>query len=438
MLQKYTPYISIPRFSIPIDYIPPRGADFFSFAVAKVDSSFYFQLECEDHIVQLSRAPAPPPTGRRMADFSPEWYKIVYSTLLQGDVEVRDESRDTELKLFIWAYLYSVANERVHIWRGLREEMDQLTRPFFAAHLPSVYADSPGLLNFVSTKALTAASALVSAFTIMMSTDEHEPPPSSSNSTSALDSASFSHAGDLDDDAKLSVLYRRRNHIEVSDSCCVIISVDGALTTGKVITSVAGGTKKDVDVAVEAAKETYKKSWGLRCPGAQRGRYLSKLADLVEMSALETLKVGMPFMVAKNNDLTSMIAVLRYYAGWADKIHGKVTEGQIVSSNFPMVIPIAHGEFRTSLSDNVDELEGQLDCIVDDHGPLKLSLQRISIRRANFENIRFSGVSTTVTVPCFTVKISPRIRGPRNPSSALQQRLHMGSSTSAQLSQNRS
>ncbi len=62
------------------------------------------------------------------------------------------------------------------------------------------------------------------------------------------------------------------------------------------------------------------------------------------MSALETLNVGMygspfqviyklnelpigkPFMVAKNNDLTSMIAVLRYYAGWADKIHGKVIE----------------------------------------------------------------------------------------------------------------
>ncbi|KAK0433209.1 hypothetical protein EV421DRAFT_1910356 [Armillaria borealis] len=76
------------------------------------------------------------------------------------------------------------------------------------------------------------------------------------------------------------------------------------------------------------------------------------------MSALETLNVGKPFTVAKNNDLTSMIAVLRHYAGWADKIYGKVTEGHIVPWNFPMVIPIAHGEFRTSLSDNLDELEG--------------------------------------------------------------------------------
>ncbi|KAK0235386.1 hypothetical protein EDD85DRAFT_792228 [Armillaria nabsnona] len=254
-------------------------------------------------------------------------------------------SRDTELELFIWACLYSVANERAHIWRGLREEMDQLTRPFFAAHLPSAYTDSPGLvLNFISSKALTAASALVSAFTIMTSIDEHESPLSSSNSSSALDSTSFSHAGDLDDDAKLSVLYRR----------CVIISVDGALSlrrfnapllgqdhpvgheyspnsyaspTGKTITSFAEGTKKDAHVAVKAAKEAYKKPWGLRCPGTQRGRYLSKLPDLVEqniveMSVLE-LNVGKPFMAAKNNDPTSMIAVLRYYAGWADKIHGK-------------------------------------------------------------------------------------------------------------------
>ncbi|KAK0235389.1 aldehyde dehydrogenase [Armillaria nabsnona] len=130
--------------------------------------------------------------------------------------------------------------------------------------------------------------------------------------------------------------------------------------TAKVITSVAGGTKKDVDIAVKAAKEAYKKSWGLKCPGAQRGRYLSKLADLVEqnideMAALETLNVGKPFKVARNNDLTNMIAVLRYYAGWADKIHGKVIEtneekfnytrhepygvvGQIVPWNFPMLM----------------------------------------------------------------------------------------------------
>lgn len=130
--------------------------------------------------------------------------------------------------------------------------------------------------------------------------------------------------------------------------------------TGETITAVAGGTKKDVDIAVKAAKEAYKTSWGLKCPGPQRGRLLSKLADLVEqhadeLAALETLNVGKPFTAAKNVDVTSTVEVLRYFAGWADKIHGKVIEtnedklsytrhepygvvGQIIPWNFPMLM----------------------------------------------------------------------------------------------------
>ncbi|KAK0443708.1 aldehyde dehydrogenase [Desarmillaria tabescens] len=130
--------------------------------------------------------------------------------------------------------------------------------------------------------------------------------------------------------------------------------------TGKTITSVAGGTKKDVDIAVKAAKEAYKTSWGLKCPGARRGRLLSKLADLIEqhadeLAALETLNVGKPFTAAKNVDVAGTVDVLRYFAGWADKIQGKVIEtsedklsytrhepygvvGQIVPWNFPMLM----------------------------------------------------------------------------------------------------
>ncbi|PBK71256.1 hypothetical protein ARMSODRAFT_1017170 [Armillaria solidipes] len=143
--------------------------------------------------------------------------------------------------------------------------------------------------------------------------DEHEPLPSSSNSSSTLGSASLSHVGGLGDDAKLSVLYRRRNHIEVSDS------VDPSLVLchhpcgwsfeseppGKPSHPSPGAPRKTSMSRSKPPKEAYKKSWGL---GAQRGRYLSKLADLVEqnideMSALETLNVGKPFTVAKNNDL---------------------------------------------------------------------------------------------------------------------------------------
>ncbi|KAG2140396.1 putative 1-pyrroline-5-carboxylate dehydrogenase [Suillus cothurnatus] len=82
---------------------------------------------------------------------------------------------------------------------------------------------------------------------------------------------------------------------------------------GKVITSVAA------------------ERWGLKVPGTQRGRILNKLADLIqanadEFSALEVLNVGKTFNAARNADIPGSIAVLRYYAGWADKIQGKTIE----------------------------------------------------------------------------------------------------------------
>ncbi|KAG6877313.1 hypothetical protein C0992_010294 [Termitomyces sp. T32_za158] len=67
--------------------------------------------------------------------------------------------------------------------------------------------------------------------------------------------------------------------------------------TGKVITSVAAGSSKDVDIAVDVAKKAYKSSWGLKVPGTMRGKLLHKLADLLEsniteFAALESLNVG--------------------------------------------------------------------------------------------------------------------------------------------------
>ena len=123
------------------------------------------------------------------------------------------------------------------------------------------------------------------------------------------------------------------------------------------ITSVSEGTAKDVDRAVAAAKRAYNTSWGLKVPGTERGKLLSKLVHLMEakadtLSALEALDNGKTFSWAKNIDVTFSIETLRYYAGWADKIHGQVIEtneqrltytrhepigvvGQIIPWNFP-------------------------------------------------------------------------------------------------------
>ncbi|KAG0697387.1 putative 1-pyrroline-5-carboxylate dehydrogenase [Suillus ampliporus] len=126
---------------------------------------------------------------------------------------------------------------------------------------------------------------------------------------------------------------------------------------GKVITSVAAGTAADIEIAAQAARKAYKERWGLKVPGAQRGRMLNKLADLLEantneFAALEALDVGKTFAAARR-DVGGSVAVLRYYAGWADKIHGKTIEttekkmaytrhepigvvGAIIPWNFPL------------------------------------------------------------------------------------------------------
>jgi len=100
---------------------------------------------------------------------------------------------------------------------------------------------------------------------------------------------------------------------------------------GQVITKVAAATKKDIDLAVEAARKAYKTSWGLKVPAYDRGRCLSKLADLVEerkdeFAALEALDAGKSFNNVKSMEIDFVIQVLRYYAGWADKVSGKTME----------------------------------------------------------------------------------------------------------------
>jgi aldehyde dehydrogenase (NAD+) len=59
----------------------------------------------------------------------------------------------------------------------------------------------------------------------------------------------------------------------------------------------------------------------------ERSRIMNKFADLLEanvdeLAALESLDNGKPFSVSKAADFALSIKCIRYYAGWADKIHG--------------------------------------------------------------------------------------------------------------------
>jgi aldehyde dehydrogenase (NAD+) len=130
--------------------------------------------------------------------------------------------------------------------------------------------------------------------------------------------------------------------------------------TEEVIAQVAEGDSADVDLAVAAARDALETGPWSRMDARDRGRLMNKLADLIEeeagsLAALETLDNGKPVRDAKAADLPLTIDALRYYAGYADKIHGQTIPvrgnyftytrrepvgvvGQIIPWNFPMLM----------------------------------------------------------------------------------------------------
>jgi len=131
--------------------------------------------------------------------------------------------------------------------------------------------------------------------------------------------------------------------------------------TGEVICRVQEGDKADVEKAVKAARAAFKLGSVWRTMDAsKRGNLMNKLADLMErdrvyLASLESLDNGKPFNDAFNIDLSLTIKCIRYYAGWADKTHGKTVPidgsflsytrhepvgvcGQIIPWNFPLLM----------------------------------------------------------------------------------------------------
>ena len=99
--------------------------------------------------------------------------------------------------------------------------------------------------------------------------------------------------------------------------------------TEEVICTVSSAKSADVDLAVEAALRAFEIGSEWRTMDASlRGELLYRLADLMErdreeLARLETLDNGKPYGDSFNVDLALSIKCLRYYSGWADKLHGK-------------------------------------------------------------------------------------------------------------------
>jgi aldehyde dehydrogenase (NAD+) len=132
--------------------------------------------------------------------------------------------------------------------------------------------------------------------------------------------------------------------------------------TGEVLTQIAAASSEDVDRAVAAARKAFDDRSGpwRKMSASERGRLIWRLADLLEknideFAELETLDNGKPIFESRYVDMPMVIDVLRYYAGWATKIHGETTNtfetaftytlrepvgvvGMIVPWNFPLLL----------------------------------------------------------------------------------------------------
>ena len=130
--------------------------------------------------------------------------------------------------------------------------------------------------------------------------------------------------------------------------------------TEEVLANVAEGDAADIDLAVKAARRAFEDGEWSRMDARDRSACMNRLADLIEadleeLAALETLDNGKPISDSRAADLPLTIDCLRYYAGWADKIHGDTIPvrgdfftytrreptgvvGQIIPWNFPLLM----------------------------------------------------------------------------------------------------
>lgn len=98
---------------------------------------------------------------------------------------------------------------------------------------------------------------------------------------------------------------------------------------GKIVGRVGAASAQDVDRAVVAARCAFESGPWPAMSGAQRGALLLKLAELVEREAqalgdMDAHSIGRPAIETQMLDLPNAIATFRYYAGWADKLEGRV------------------------------------------------------------------------------------------------------------------
>jgi aldehyde dehydrogenase (NAD+) len=107
----------------------------------------------------------------------------------------------------------------------------------------------------------------------------------------------------------------------------------------------------DVDAAYAAAQQAFNTVWR-RMPGRERGKYLFRIARLLqdrarEFAVAETMDGGKPIKESRDFDVPMAAAHFFYHAGWADKLEyvapgARVAPlgvvGQVIPWNFPLLM----------------------------------------------------------------------------------------------------
>ncbi|RSL49161.1 hypothetical protein CEP54_012547 [Fusarium duplospermum] len=131
-------------------------------------------------------------------------------------------------------------------------------------------------------------------------------------------------------------------------------------TTEAKICQVDAANADDIDRAVKAAQRALNNPTWRDISGTERGGLMNRLADLMEqnqevLATLESWNTGKPYTSVLNLELPAAIGCIRYYAGWADKLHGQTILthskkfaytvkqpigvcGQIIPWNYPVLM----------------------------------------------------------------------------------------------------
>lgn len=132
----------------------------------------------------------------------------------------------------------------------------------------------------------------------------------------------------------------------------------------------ARGTAADVDVAVKAAHGQLEGGAWSQLDGGQRGRLLSKLADLVErdselLADFDADAIGRSPIEPRRMDLPNVIANLRAASGWANLLEGRT-------------IPTGGYFGSKTLSYTVREPIGVVGAIVPWNSPLMITVWKLA------------------------------------------------------------